>query len=153
MTDGKIYLKFDGTASNCTISDFLQCVKPPKGKSFYATGWAKENSLSFSFMVLNYMSAKVPRLTTNSLTGKSEFAYQTETVDLQIYPYYDTYESRVMCKDGKPPLTYMGASNSGLLSIEIQNNGKNNYSFNKGETRIKAQYKSPDTTVEIVVVR
>ena len=57
-----------------------------------------------------------------------------------------------MCKDGSPPLYYSGIS-QGLLTATIQNDGKNNYPFEEGETRIIAQYKSPDTTVEIVVVK
>ena len=149
IENDKIYI----TNANFMIGDFLQYVKPPEGTSFYATGWAQRNSLSISFLIKDYMTVNVPCLTTNPLTGKSEMGLRTETVDLQIYSYNGKLEGRVMCKDGDPPLYYTGVPRGdGLLTATTPNDGKNNYYFKAGETKIIAQYKSPDTTVEIVVV-
>ena len=150
IKDDKIYI----TDGNFMINDFIQYVKPPQGTSFYATGWAKQNSLSYSFLVKNYMRVNVPYPTTNPWTGNPEWGFQAETVDLQIYSYNGKLEGRIMCKDGTPPLYYWGLPrDDGLLTANIPNDGKNNFPFKEGETRIIAQYKSPDTTVEIVVVK
>ena len=150
IKNDKIYI----TNGNFMIGDFLQYVKPPEGTRFYSTGWAQLNSLAISFLVKDYMTVSIPSFTTNPLTGKSETRLRTETVDLQIYSYNGKLEGRVMCKDGNPPLYYSGAPrDDGLLTATTPNDGKNNYPFKEGETRIIAQYKSPDTTVEIVVIR
>ena len=150
IENNKIYI----LNGNFMIGDFLQYVKPPEGTRFYATGWAQLNSFAISFLVKNYMTVSIPSLTTNPLTGKSETRLHTATVDLQIYSYNGKLEGRVMCKDGNPPLYYGGVPrDDGLLTATIPNDGKNNYFFKEGETRIVAQYKSPDTIVEIVVVK
>lgn len=134
----KIYLSGE---INFSINEFLSYVYAPSGKSFYATGWAKSNGNS-SFVIKDY--ATVHTLYWLDDTGR------TETVDLQFYRYSGIYEARYACKDGRWPMYFTGTKG---LSPRISNDGSATYKFNIGETTIIGQYQSPNTTVEIVVVR
>ena len=138
VTNNKIY--FSGEI-NFTINEFLSYVYAPSGKSFYATGWACSNGDS-SFLIKDY--ATVRTLYWLDDTGR------TETVDLQFYSYSGTYKARYACKDGRWPMYCSGTKG---LSRTISNDGTHTYNFKTGETTIIGQYQSPNTTVEIIVVK
>ncbi len=139
VSNGKIYLsgKID-----FTINDFLGCVRAPSGKSFYAIGWAAANGSS-SFTIKNYATVSTQYYSNGNL--------QTETVNLVFYGYGGYYKSRFVSQDGsRAPLYYYSASQ---ISQRFPNDGTNTYKFKSGETTIIGQYQSPNTTVEIVVVK
>ena len=138
VSNGKIYLS---GKINFTINEFLSYVYAPSGKSFYATGWATSNGNS-SFLIKDY--ATVRTLYWLDDTGR------TETVDLQFYRYSGTYKARYACNDGRWPMYYTDAKG---LSPTFPNDGSNTYEFKTGETTIIGQYQSPNTTVEIIVVK
>ena len=138
VSNGKIYLSGN---IKFNINEFLSYVYAPSGKSFYATGWATSNG-NASFLIKDY--ATVRTLYWLNDTGK------TETVDLQFYRYSGTYKARYACKDGRWPMYYTSTKG---LSPRFENDGSNTYEFKAGETTIIGQYQSPNTTVEIVVVK
>lgn len=139
VSNGKIYISGE---IDFTINEFLSYVYAPSGKSFYATGWAASNGTA-SFLIKDY--ATVRTLYWADDTGR------TETVDLQFYGYNREFKARYACKDGRWPMYYVGTGP--YISPRFENDGSRTYEFKAGETTIIGQYKSPDTTVEIVVVR
>lgn len=139
ISNEKIYLSGD---IDFTINDFLSFIYAPSGKSFYATGWAANNGTA-SFLIKDF--ATVHTLYWLNDPGRNE------TVDLQFYGYNREFKARYACKDGRWPMYYTGTGP--FISPRFENDGTKKYDFKPGETIILGQYRSPATTVEIIVVK
>lgn len=148
VENGKIYISKDFDLS---INDFLECVKAPEGKSFYAKSNFANSNGTKSFLIKNCRSGQG-----QYYSNQNSNQWTNEYFDL-LFCGYSTLDAIYVGQNGNAPQYIHGNANSQALTISIQN-GWHEEMFEKEVTTIIGQYhdsatKSNSVTFEIVVVK